>query len=129
VKKGGHHQGVLLATVTDDDMLLRSILSRPLHSTMMPVVLTKNHQSDAPPIQGADAPLAGAIQLNATPEDITEEIISEPVVDKPPFVPPEKNKGEHKTAYKARVEYFRKLYEGEEVSEYSMRRYGKNSNK
>ena len=62
-------------------------------------------------------------------EDVPEEIISEPVVDKPPFVPPEKKKGEHKTAYKARVEYFRKLYEGEEVSEYSMRRYGKNSNK
>ena len=68
-------------------------------------------------------------QQEDVPEDITEEIISEPVIDKPPFVPPEKKKGEHKTAYKARVEYFRKLYEGEEVSEYSMRRYGKNPDK
>jgi hypothetical protein len=51
-----------------------------------------------------------------------EEIIS----DKPPFVPPPRKQGEHGAAYKARVEHFRKLYYGEPVSEYSIRRYGKN---
>ena len=93
-----------------------------------------------------DVPINDEQQHEDIPEDIIEETsfieqpkynlgsttnqrLVEPVIDKPPFVPPEKKKGEHKTAYKARVEYFRKLYEGEEVSEYSMRRYGKNSNK
>jgi hypothetical protein len=51
-----------------------------------------------------------------------EEIIS----DKPPFVPPPQKRKEHGAAYKARVEHFRKLYYGEPVSEYSIRRYGKN---
>ena len=80
-----------------------------------------------PPIE--DKPVNDEQQQEDVPEDTTEEIISEPVIDKPPFVAPEKKKGEHKTAYKARVEYFRKLYDGEGVSEYSMRRYGTNPDK
>ena len=58
-----------------------------------------------------------------------EEIISDPIVDKPQFVPPKRKHKENLHAYKARTEYFRKLYYGEGVSEYSMRRYGKDPNK
>jgi hypothetical protein len=55
-----------------------------------------------------------------------EEILNDQVIDKPPFVPPERKIRENGNSYKARVEYFRKLYYGEPVTEYSIRRYGKN---
>ena len=55
-----------------------------------------------------------------------EEILNDQVIDKPPFVQPERKNRENGNSYKARVEYFRKLYYGEPVTEYSIRRYGKN---
>ena len=89
-----------------------------------------DNTSDVMQPPAEDIPINDEQQQEDVPEDITEETsFIEPVVDKPPFVPPEKKKGEHKTAYKARVEYFRKLYEGEEVSGYSMKRYGTNPDK
>jgi len=55
-----------------------------------------------------------------------EEISNDQVIDKPPFVPPVRQTRENGNTYNARVEYFRKLYYGEPVTEYSIRRYGKN---
>ena len=55
-----------------------------------------------------------------------EEILNDSVIDKPPFVPPVRQTRENGNTYKARIEYFRKLYYGEPVTEYSIRRYGKN---
>ena len=55
-----------------------------------------------------------------------EEILNDQVIDKPPFIPPERRTRENGNTYNARVEHFRKLYYGEPVTEYSIRRYGKN---
>lgn len=77
-----------------------------------------------------DKPVNDDQQPEDVPEDITEETsFIEPVIDKPPFVPPKRNHKENLHAYNARVEYFRKLYYGERVSGYSMRRYGTNPDK
>ena len=67
-----------------------------------------------------------------------KEIISDPVVEEPPkikkkkkkpFKPPPKIAGEHGNAYNARIEHFRKVYDGEEVTEWAIKRYGTNPNK
>ena len=85
-----------------------------------------------------DKPVNDDQQPEVIPEDITdepqfieppEEIISDPVVDKPPFVPPERKHKENLHLYNARTEYFRKLYYGKAVSDYSIQRYGKDPNK
>jgi hypothetical protein len=76
-----------------------------------------------------DKPVNDEQQQEDVPEDMTEEIITEPVIDKPPFVAPKRKHKENLHAYRARTEYFRKLYDGERVSEYSMRRYGTNPDK
>ena len=66
------------------------------------------------------------------PEVITEEtsfiepeseIIGGPVIDKPPFVPPEMELGEDGRTYKSRVEYFRKKHYGEKIRASQRRRY------
>ena len=76
-------------------------------------------------------------QINENPpedikESITEkvpfiepqkEILNDQVIDKPPFAPPERKTKENGNSYKARVEYFRKLYYGEPVTDNSIRRY------
>ena len=48
---------------------------------------------------------------------------------KKPFKPPTKIPGEHGNAYNARVEHFRKIYEGVEVKQWAHKRYGTNPNK
>ena len=48
---------------------------------------------------------------------------------KKPFKPPTKIPGEHGNAYNARVEHFRKVHDGEEVTEWAIKRYGKIPNK
>ena len=66
-----------------------------------------------------------------------KEIISDPVVEDKPkikkkkksFKPPQRIAGEHGNAYNARVEHFRKVYDGEEVTEWAIKRYGKIPNK
>ena len=85
-----------------------------------------------------DKPVNDDEQPEDIPEDITEEpqfielpeeIISDPVVDKPPFIPPKRKHKENLHLYRARTEYFRKLYYGKTVSDYSIQRYGKDPNK
>ena len=51
------------------------------------------------------------------------EIIGGPVIDKPPFVPPEMELGEDGRTYKSRVEYFRKKHYGEKIRASQRRRY------
>jgi hypothetical protein len=66
-----------------------------------------------------------------------KEIISDPVVEDKPkikkkkksFKPPQRIAGEHGNAYNARVEHFRKVHDGEEVTEWAIKRYGKIPNK
>ena len=66
-----------------------------------------------------------------------KEIISDPVVEDKPkikkkkksFKPPQRIAGEHGNAYNARVEHFRKIYDGDEVTEWAIKRYGKIPNK
>ena len=48
---------------------------------------------------------------------------------KKPFKPPTKIPGEHGNAYNARVEHFRKIYEGVEVKQWAHKRYGTNPDK
>ena len=72
-------------------------------------------------------------QVNEEPSEvITEEtsfiepeseIIGGPVIDKPPFVPPEMELGEDGRTYKSRVEYFRKKHYGEKIRASQRRRY------
>jgi hypothetical protein len=79
------------------------------------------------------------IVVNEPPSFIKEEkeIISDPVVeDKPkikkkkkPFKPPPRIAGEHGNAYNPRVEHFRKVYDGEYVTEWAHKRYGTKPNK
>jgi hypothetical protein len=86
-----------------------------------------------------------------TIDETQEEMISGPVIEPPPFIeeekdeiineppkikkkkktfkPPPKIAGEHGNAYNARVEHFRKVYDGEEVTEWAIKRYGKIPNK
>ena len=66
-------------------------------------------------------------------EEEEDEIIDEPPKikkkKKKPFKPPPKDMREHGNAYNARVEHFRKIYNGEEVTEWAIRRYRKNPDK